>query len=127
MIIFSNALHRLGLMGMPRRTMIGVSPYLQPEWRSVLPLVGIGGSILFLSGLLYFLNLALTVAASRKSVQEMPQFSEALSGPEHAPSILDRWKPWLALAVLLIAIAYGPTLIRLATTTSFNSPGFRVW
>lgn len=37
MIVFSNALHRLGLMGMPRRTMIGASPYLQPEWKAVLP------------------------------------------------------------------------------------------
>jgi cytochrome c oxidase subunit 1 len=32
MVIFSNALHRLGLMGMPRRTMIGAAPYVQPEF-----------------------------------------------------------------------------------------------
>ena len=39
MVIFSNALHRLGLMGMPRRTMIGAAAYIQPEWKPVLPLV----------------------------------------------------------------------------------------
>jgi hypothetical protein len=27
----------------------------------------------------------------------------------------------------LIAIAYGPTMIRLVTTTPFTTPGFRVW
>jgi cytochrome c oxidase subunit I len=65
--------------------------------------------------------------ASRKPAPAMPAFAEALSGPEHAPAILDRWRPWLALAAVLIVIAYGPNLVRLAATTSFNAPGFRVW
>ena len=127
MIIFSNALHRLGLMGMPRRTMIGASAYLQPEWKAALPLVGVGGTILFVSGMLYFLNLVLTLAASRGPAPAVPEFAEALSGPEHAPAILDRWRPWLALTVVLILIAYGPTLVRLVATTPFNAPGLRVW
>jgi cytochrome c oxidase subunit 1 len=127
MVVFSNALHRLGLMGAPRRTMLGAAPYLQPEWKAVLPLVGIGGTILFVSALLYFLNLGLTLVASREPAPAMPAFAEALSGSEHAPAILDRWGPWLALAALLIAIAYGPTLFRLATTTPLTTPGFRVW
>jgi cytochrome c oxidase subunit 1 len=127
MVIFSNALHRLGVMGMPRRTMIGAAPYLQPEWKAVLPLVGIGGAILFLSALLYFLNMVVTVVASQAPAPEMPRFADAISGPDHAPAILDRWRPWLVLAAALIAIAYGPNLVRLVTTTPFLSPGFRVW
>jgi cytochrome c oxidase subunit 1 len=89
--------------------------------------VGIGGTILFVSALLYFLNLVLTVLASKAPAPEVPQFAEALSGPEHAPAILDRWRPWLVLAAALIAIAYGPILFRLAATTPFNAPGLRVW
>jgi len=127
MIIFSNTLHRLGLMGMPRRTMIGAASYLQPEWKALLPLVGIGGSILFVSSMLYFLNLVLTLTVSRAPAPAVPEFAEALSGPDHAPAVLDRWRPWLVLAVVLIAIAYGPTLVRLAVTTPFNTPGIRVW
>jgi cytochrome c oxidase subunit 1 len=127
MVIFSNALHRLGMMGMPRRTMIGASAYLQPEWKAALPLVGIGGTILFVSGMLYFLNLVLTLAASRGPAPAVPEFAEALSGPEHSPAILDRWRPWLVLAFVLILIAYGPTLVRLAATTPFITPGLRVW
>ena len=50
-----------------------------------------------------------------------------MSGPEHAPAFLDRWRPWLALAGLLIVVAYGPVLVRLAHTTPLNAPGFRVW
>jgi hypothetical protein len=57
----------------------------------------------------------------------MPAFADAISGAEHAPPILDRWRPWLALAALLIAVAYGPTLVRLALTTPLTTPGLRVW
>ncbi len=129
MVIFSNSLHRLGLMGMPRRTMIGSAAYLalRPDWQAVLPLVGIGGSILFLSGLLYFVNMIMTVLASKESVTIEVPFAEALSGSDHAPQILDRWWPWLVVTFILILIAYGPMLVYLISTTPLTSPGFRVW
>jgi cytochrome c oxidase subunit 1 len=128
MLVFSNALHRLGLMGAPRRTMLGAAPYVQPEWKAVLPLVGLGGTVLFLSGLLYFLNVVLTLAAARGPVPAVPAFSEALSGPDQAPAVLDRWRPWLVLTAILILVAYGPTLLRLATTTPLTTPGFAgIW
>jgi cytochrome c oxidase subunit I len=127
MMIFSPTLHELGLRGMPRRTMIGHASYLQPEWKALLPLVGIGGAILFASAMLYFLNMVLTVAISRRAPQPVPEFAEALSGPDHVPAFMERWRPWLALAAILIVIAYGPTLARLVATTPLNTPGLRVW
>jgi cytochrome c oxidase subunit I len=127
MLIFSPTLHELGLRGMPRRTMIGHASYLQPEWKALLPLVGIGGTLLFVSALLYFLNLLLTTAASRRAPQPVPEFAEALSGPDHGPAFLDRWRPWLTLAAVLIVVAYGPTLVRLVATSPLTTPGFRVW
>lgn len=127
MAIFSNALHRLGLLGAPRRTMLGAAAYVQPEWRTSMALVGVGGTILFVSGLLYFLAIALTLVASRAPAPAVPEFAEAISGPEHAPPLLDRWRPWLALAAALILVAYGPTLLRLALTTPLTTPGLRVW
>jgi cytochrome c oxidase subunit 1 len=127
MMIFSPTLHELGLRGMPRRTMIGHASYVQADWKALLPLVGIGGAILFVSALLYFLNMALTVTAGRRAPQPALEFAEALSGPDQAPAFLDRWRPWLALAALLIVIAYGPTLVWLVTTSPLSTPGFRVW
>jgi hypothetical protein len=104
----------LGLRGMPRRTMIGQDAYMQPEWKALLPLVGIGGALLFASAVLYFVNTTLTVAASRQVPQPAAEFADALSG-------------WLALTALMIAVVYGPTLVRLIATTPLSTPGFRVW
>lgn len=126
-LLFSPALHELGLRGMPRRTMMGHAAYMQADWKTLLPLVGIGGSLMFLSMLAYFLNMVLTVTVSRRAEQPALPFAEALSGSDHAPSAFDRWRPWLVTAGLLVALAYGPTLLRLAATTPLNTPGLRVW
>jgi cytochrome c oxidase subunit 1 len=112
---------------MPRRTLISAAPYVQAEWKPVLPLVAIGGTILFVSAMLYFLNLVLTAMCGRHETPVPVPFAEAMSGPENAPAILDRWRPWLVVAIVLIVIAYGPTLGRLIVTTPLNTPGLRVW
>jgi cytochrome c oxidase subunit 1 len=95
MVIFSNTLHRLGLMGMPRRTMIGAAAYVQPEWKPLLPLVGLGGVVLTVSALLYFANIALTLVASRTAYPDGVAFAEAMSGADHAPGDL---RPVAAMA-----------------------------
>jgi cytochrome c oxidase subunit I len=69
----------------------------------------------------------LTVTVSRRMAQPALEFAEAVSGPDQAPVFLDRWRPWLALAAILIVVAYGPTLVRLAITTPLTTPGLRVW
>ena len=68
-LLFSPTLHELGLRGMPRRTMMGHAAYMQSDWKTLLPLVGIGGSLMFLSMLVYFLNMVLTVTVSRRAEQ----------------------------------------------------------
>jgi cytochrome c oxidase subunit 1 len=109
--------------------MIGAAPYLalQPDWQAVLPLVGLGGTLLFISALSYFLNIVMTVVASPQAATvEMP-VAEVMSGPEDALRILDQWWPWLAVTGLLILLAYGPTIAQLVSTVRLQAPGYRVW
>ena len=53
MIIFSNAMHMLGLLGAPRRTALGDAPYVPESWDGHLLRVSIGGAILLVSVLTY--------------------------------------------------------------------------
>lgn len=128
MILMSNGLHILGLnFGMPRRTMIGVAQYVGADWNPLLMEAAIGGIILGISGLLFYANVLGTVF-SRKRLDEpieMP-VAEALN-PAPAPQWLDSWRPWLALTVVLILIAYGPVLFDLISNINMTSPGFKVW
>jgi cytochrome c oxidase subunit 1 len=127
MLIFSTALHELGLRGMPRRTMISQASYFQPEWSALLPWVAVGGTLLFVSGILYLLNLLLTVTVSRAPAPAVPEFAVSAAPPEDGPAVLNRLRPWVVTAVVLLVIAYGPTLARLVATSQLNAPGFRVW
>ncbi len=121
--------HWLGLLDMPRRTMVGSAAYLplRPDWQALLPLVGVGGVLLFVSGLLFFVNMVLTLAASREPAQVEIPAAEALHGPEAGPAVLDRWRPWLTVALALVVLAYGPVLGMLAASAAFNVRGIRVW
>jgi cytochrome c oxidase subunit 1 len=127
MVLFSNALHRLGLMGAPRRTMLGAVAYAQPEWSRALPLVGIGGAILFVSSLLYFVNMIATAWLARRAPAPEVLFAEAVAGASEAPAVLERWGVWIPLAVVLVLLAYGPPIAVLLSHLELQSPGFKVW
>jgi cytochrome c oxidase subunit 1 len=124
MAIFSHFMHTLGLLSMPRRTDIGAAPYLKPEWAALLPFVGIGAVIMFVSAILFYVNMVLTLTSKTPATDADYQipWSKTASGPEDGPVILDRWKPWLAISVVLIVLNYGPTLFQLVTTSPFNVP-----
>ena len=92
-----------------------------------MPWVGIGGTLLFLSGCLYLLNLLLTVTRSRRTAVAVPAFAESAASADDAPAILARVRPWVVVAIVLLVVAYGPTLTRLIVTSRLNVPGLRVW
>jgi cytochrome c oxidase subunit 1 len=124
MAIFSHFMHQLG---MPRRTMIGSSPYLLDSWKLLLPMTAVGGLLMFASAALYYLNMIMTITRGKPSPGQVVPFARAISGPEDVPAILDRFTPWLALAATLILINYGPTLFDLVTNARLNIPGLSPW
>jgi cytochrome c oxidase subunit 1 len=125
--IFSHYMHTLGLMGMPRRSMIGSAPYLQPEWQVIMPLIGIGAILMFVSAIFYYLNMVMTIYAGKPQENPAIPWAKAISKAEEAPVILDRWRPWIIIAVVLIVLNYAPTLYQLISTSPFDIPGRRSW
>jgi hypothetical protein len=61
-------------------------------------------------------------------VPEAP-IAESLRDPQLTPVWLDRFKPWLIVAGLLILLAYGPQLVDQIVNMNLNAPGtdFRPW
>ncbi|MCK5924007.1 MAG: cbb3-type cytochrome c oxidase subunit I, partial [Methylococcales bacterium] len=105
MILMSNGMHTLGLnFGSPRRTMLGVAPYASGDWQPLLIEAAFGGIILGVSGLLFYANVIGTTFSKKKLSEsvEMPVAEPMEAHP--IPALLDTWRPWLALTVLLILI-----------------------
>jgi cytochrome c oxidase subunit 1 len=128
MIIFSNSMHVLGLLGAPRRVPLGLAPYVPAEWNSRLFQVGVGGAILFVSGALYLTVMLMTALNKQKVEKEVEvPIAESMHDPALGPAWLDRWAPWIYGSLALIVILYGPILFEMIRTISLNAPGFRVW
>jgi cytochrome c oxidase subunit 1 len=113
-LIFARGMISAGLEGMPRRIFRAQATYNNPAWDLGGALTGIGGSLMFLGVMLFFLVIGLTILRGRKGEgpRDIP-VSETLTAPSRTgwePS-LDRLGLWVAAAILLIAIAYGPFLL----------------
>jgi cytochrome c oxidase subunit 1 len=125
MIVFSNAMHVLGLLGAPRRTPLGDATYVPEEWDGHLLRVSIGGAILLVAVLMYGLIMYRTVrgpVVARELVPQVP-IAESIRSPQLTPLWLDRFKPWLIAAAALLVIAYGPQLIDQIFNMNLNAPG----
>ncbi len=128
MIIFSNSMHVLGLLGAPRRVPLGLAPYVPAEWGSRLFQVGLGGAILFVSGAIYLLVMYMTATNKERVESEViVPIAEPMQDPANSPIWLDRWAPWIYGALALIVIMYAPVLIDMIKNIALTSPGFRVW
>ncbi|RME07725.1 MAG: b(o/a)3-type cytochrome-c oxidase subunit 1 [Anaerolineae bacterium] len=128
MIIFSNAMHVLGLLGAPRRTPLGLAPYIPEEWSGHLLRVGIGGSIMFIGAVLFVVTVARTAWSKKAEPAEVEvPVAEAIHDPQDTPQWLDAFKPWLIGTIALIIIAYGPQLVDQIANISLNAPGGKVW
>jgi cytochrome c oxidase subunit 1 len=129
MALMSNAMHRAGLAGIPRRT--AEPQYEQVDFAGVIGGVGemriqiaVGSTLLFVALLMFLAVMLQTWAAPRShdSLLVNGEIPEPLSGSDHAPLVLDRIWLWTAIAVALVAIAYGLPLWDLASDGLF-APG----
>ncbi len=129
MIIFSNAMHVLGLLGAPRRTPLGSAPYVPEEWSGHLLRTSIGGAILLVSVLIYVWVMLRTATGPKAAPEEVPDvpIAESIRDPQLTPVWLDRFKPWLIGAIVLLILAYGPQLWDQIGGMELNAPGWKPW
>ena len=127
-LIFARGMISAGLEGMPRRIYRAQATYDNPAWDLGGWLTGVGGTLMFVGVLLFFVVLAMTVVFGKSGATNDIPWSETLKPP--APSgwepRLDRLGAWVVLAIILIVVAYGPFFYGYLPPRLI-SPGYSIW
>jgi cytochrome c oxidase subunit I len=134
MMIFALGMHWQGILGVPRRAHLSnLAENLAGTYNDVLVpriLTGISGVVLLAAVITYFIVLFGTLFSKKrlgdKEVPEIPFSSVVKLRSEGIIKTLDSIYAWFAVAVLLVLVAYLPTLIDLFANQVL-SPGFRLW
>jgi cytochrome c oxidase subunit 1 len=112
-LIFARGMISGGLEGMPRRTMIAQAAYSKPGWALAGIVTGVGGTLMFVGAMLFFLVFVMTVLFGKRRAGADVPFTETV----HEPPLsgwqvsLDRFGYWIPVTLVLIAIAYGPFFV----------------
>ena len=134
MALMSNAMHAQGIMGVPRRT--AEPEYSGFEYSTMFGgfeqlnlQIAIGGTLLFVSTILFIGNLMLTMGNPKISGLADP-LPPALSGPDDAPQVLDNLRLWVSIALVLVVLAYALPLAAIINRGGLLGPGvdtYPVW
>ncbi|MFN8590237.1 MAG: cbb3-type cytochrome c oxidase subunit I [Thermomicrobiales bacterium] len=125
-LIFARGQMSGGMDGMPRRSAIGEAGYLsQVDWTLANQLTAVGGIIMTVSGLLFFLVIVGTILRKQPAPLDVP-ISQVNIEAGTISARLDRFGTWFGLAFLLAALAYVPVLIGILPWNR-QSPGQNVW
>ena len=126
MVFMSNAMHRGGLLGIPRRT---AEPQYAFEFEASVGTVTeldaqvvLGGTLLTVSLVLFLLVVVVTAVGDRGEVPHNG-YADALSGSDHAPAVLDNLKLWTIVAVILVVFAYAMPLASIIDRGGLFGPG----
>ena len=112
-MIFSHALMAGGIEGMPRRTDMVHATYGLAAWKIPGIMTGVGGSLMFVSAMLFFFILVMTIVAGKETSQRDLPFTATVQAP---PTIgwqprLDRFSYWVLASVILVIAVYGPFIL----------------
>src|SRR5271170_2941408 len=122
MMVLTLPWHYVGILGMPRR--MALYDYTDPAIAAQAPWVTvsvIGGAILVISAILFFLVLARGQMAPHVEPQAY-RFSVAVHPPRSLPVALNGFALWLGLMVGLTILNYGFTVANLLATPGTAVP-----
>jgi cytochrome c oxidase subunit 1 len=127
--VFSTAGSINGIAGEPRRTNLGLtylnpeSELFRPEWQGYGLMMAVGGMIMFLACVLWFICFFGTLIGKAVAEGELDfPVSESLH-VERAGWVAN-FRPWVVVAVLLILISYVPPILGLSKGTFNNAPAY---
>lgn len=131
--IFSGGLFLGGLRGEPRRTNLGLtylnpaSPSYRPDWWISTHVGLLGGLIMGLAILLYFVVLIRSIAGARDALREHEPFLIPLCETYHDEDIaaVRNFSPWVAAAVLLVILAYYSPIREILKSNFKQAPGYK--
>ncbi len=120
MVLFSSAMHYLGILGSPRRTydVTYGGAQIAQEWGPFLIIAAVGGILLFLSVALFLYNVFRTLTSGVRIESPRPEGTPPL--PQGEPGLVDNFKIFAAIALVLVLIAY---LIPTANIIALGTPG----
>ena len=128
-LIFARGMISAGLEGMPRRIYRAQATYTNEAWDLGGALTAVGGTLMFIGILAFFVVIVLTIFRGKKGdiPADIP-WSETLAAPgTSAWSFrMDKLAFWTVVAIVLVVIAYGP-FFGSYLPPNFVSPGFTVW
>lgn len=130
--IFSGGLFVGGLRGEPRRTNLGMtylnpaSASYRPDWRITTLIGAVGGCIMGLAILLYFVVLVRSIVGARAGAPSSETSLVPLSAAYHDENIpaVRNFAPWVVAAVLLIVAAYYPPIHDILNSNFKSAPGY---
>jgi cytochrome c oxidase subunit 1 len=128
-LIFARGMISAGLEGMPRRIYRAQATYNSEAWDLGGALTGIGGTLMFIGILIFFVVIIVTILRGKKGdIPADVPWSETLSAPGTSTwSVrMDSLAFWTVVAIVLVVIAYGP-FFGSYLPPNFVSPGFTVW
>ena len=127
-LIFARGMISGGLDGMPRRTMLMDAPYSKPSWELAGLITGVGGTIMLVGGMLFFVVLLGTIFFGKEEVGQDVPFTETFQAPATTgwTAGLDRFRTWVTVTVILIAVAYAPFFIE-RFPPQLVAPGLKIF
>lgn len=129
MLIMSTAMHIVGVLGEPRRTSFTTynNHPAAEVWEPYRLFTGIGSIILFLSAVLFLINIVYLwfFAPEAESEVDFP-IGEVAEDQPKPPAILERWSVWIGITIALVLIAYTIPVIHMVQHAP-GSPPIRSW
>lgn len=128
MFFMSGAMHAVGLFGAPRRT--AYTTYGDHadalSWMPYQTAMAVGGAILFVAILLMIYIVIYLAYWAPVGHEEFP-IGEVSENAETTPLILENWKLWIGICVVLILLAYTVPVMDIIQNAPPGSPGFKLW